>query len=191
MHELDEQGVYTITYRLLQSGKPVYASMKITRMPDGKHMIIGVSIIDSQMKETELANELMREKDALARVMSLSEDYMSIYSIDCETNKFFEYGATEEFETLGIAKVGNDFFESTRITSKGLIHPDDEAEYWKRITKEFIMNEIREKGSYSYSYRLLINGEYKPVCFKIVPVRESSGDKLVAGIRELKDRKED
>ncbi len=48
---LDEQGVFTMTYRLVDTGKPVYVNMKVTRMqPDKRHIIMGISIIDSQMK---------------------------------------------------------------------------------------------------------------------------------------------
>jgi len=44
---LDTQGVYTATYRLIDTGTPMYASMKITRMPPHRdRIIIGISIID-------------------------------------------------------------------------------------------------------------------------------------------------
>ena len=51
MRELDEQGVFTSTYRLIDSGAPVYANMKLTRMPGGNRIIMGISIIDAQMKQ--------------------------------------------------------------------------------------------------------------------------------------------
>jgi hypothetical protein len=188
VNELDEHGVFNLTYRLLDSGEPTYANMKITRMPDGRHIIIGVSIIDSQMKEKKLTEELRKEQNALARVMALADDYMSIYSIDPVTNKYFEYGSTDEYKKFGLAKTGNDFFEDTKVNSVGLIHPEDMPEYKCMTTKESIMDEIKVNGSFSISYRLLVNGEYRPVCFKIVPVEESDGDRLVAGIRLLKPR---
>ncbi len=51
IRELDEQGVFNLTYRLIDSGSPMYANMKITRMPGGNHIILGVSIVDLQMKQ--------------------------------------------------------------------------------------------------------------------------------------------
>ena len=48
---LDEQGVFTTTYRLIDTGMPMYVNMKITRMPGTNRIILGVSIIDSQMKQ--------------------------------------------------------------------------------------------------------------------------------------------
>ena len=50
---LDEQGVFTTTYRLIDTGSPMYVNMKITRMPGTQRIILGVSIIDAQMKKRE------------------------------------------------------------------------------------------------------------------------------------------
>ncbi len=56
---LDKQGVFATFYRLIDSGKPVYAHMKITRMlPDRKHLIIGINLIDRQMKLKEMNDSL-------------------------------------------------------------------------------------------------------------------------------------
>ncbi len=56
---LDLHGVFTTSYRLIETGEPVYAGMKVTRMQPGKNrIIIGISIIDAQIKQKEaLENE--------------------------------------------------------------------------------------------------------------------------------------
>ena len=51
VRELDEQGVFTTTYRLIDTGTPMYVNMKITRLQGTNRIILGVSIIDSQMKQ--------------------------------------------------------------------------------------------------------------------------------------------
>lgn len=62
IRELDEQGTFTAAYRLIDSGKPTYVSMKITRMqPGGNRVILGVSIIDAQMKQKELFQKKKRQ----------------------------------------------------------------------------------------------------------------------------------
>ena len=53
LRELDAQGVFTTTYRLIDTGSPMYVTMKITRMPGGNRIIIGISIVDAQMKQHE------------------------------------------------------------------------------------------------------------------------------------------
>lgn len=53
--ELDKQNVFMITYRLIDTGEPVYANMKITRLERGSNrIIIGISIIDSQGRQTDV-----------------------------------------------------------------------------------------------------------------------------------------
>ena len=53
IHDLDVQGVFTTTYRLIDTGTPVYVNMKITRLRGGNRIILGISIIDSHMKQKE------------------------------------------------------------------------------------------------------------------------------------------
>jgi len=53
IRELDAQGVFTTTYRLIDTGCPMYVNMKITRMPGGNRIIMGISIIDAQMKKEQ------------------------------------------------------------------------------------------------------------------------------------------
>ena len=51
LQALDQQGVFTSSYRLMDSGAPVFASMKLTRLKaGGKRIIIGVSVVDAQIK---------------------------------------------------------------------------------------------------------------------------------------------
>ena len=51
LRELDERGLYTASYRLMDSGTPTYVHMKITRMlPDAHHIIIGISVMDSDFR---------------------------------------------------------------------------------------------------------------------------------------------
>lgn len=47
--ELDRNGVFTTTYRLIDTGKPMYVSMKITRLEQrSNRIILGVSVMDTQ-----------------------------------------------------------------------------------------------------------------------------------------------
>ncbi len=58
---LDRNGVFTVSYRLIDSGKPVYAGLKATRMQAGRNrIIIGVSIIEAQVKQLEAAERARR-----------------------------------------------------------------------------------------------------------------------------------
>lgn len=57
----------TLRNRLVDTGAPMYVNMKITRMQGTNRIIIGVSIIDAQMKQRELAEKLTKENQTAGR----------------------------------------------------------------------------------------------------------------------------
>ena len=188
VRELKEQGVFTTTYRLTDTGTPMYVNMKITRMPGGNHIIMGISIIDAQMKQKELLEETKMERDALARIMTLNEGYLSLYSVDPETGHYVEYGSSPEYEGLGFDKAGPDFFMRGVEDGKNVVYEDDLPEYLRRFSKENVIKTVRDNKMFRIYYRLKINDKLVPVCLKIALVKDYNGEKLIAGVREWKER---
>ncbi len=188
IRELDRQGVFTTTYRLVDTGEPIYANLKIMRMqPDGKHLIIGVSIIDSQMKQKEQIENARKERDALARVMALTENYISLYSVDPDTGSYVEYTSTEAYESLGLAKEGKDFYRRAVEDVKRTVYPDDLPGFLDAFTMEKILTEIRTTGFFTLHYRLMIGGKPQPVMLKIAPFIEGRERRLLVGVRALEN----
>ena len=185
IRELDEQGVFTITYRLIDTGAPTYVNMKITRMPGGNRIIMGISIVDSQMKQKEADMRLRQEQLAFGRLAALSGNYIVNYSVDPETGHFTEYSAAKEYADYGIAKEGEDFFEQLERNSPAVVDPADLAEYMQAATKENMLREIRQHGLFAIHYRLLFNGRYRPVSLRAALVKEPGGEKLIVGINTL------
>ena len=74
MSSLEENGVFSMTYRLMINGTPNYVHMKAMRMEDktDHHIVIGVSSIDAQMRrDQELANaRMIANRDPLTGVKS-------------------------------------------------------------------------------------------------------------------------
>lgn len=188
--ELDTQGVYTATYRLIDTGTPMYVSMKITRMhTNGNRIIMGISIIDAQMRQSEHIRQIQWERDTLARVMALSEDYFSLYMIDPDTGSYVEYSASDEYRSLGLAREGEDFFLRGIEDGKQNVYPADLSTYLARFTRENIMRAIREEGAFKLQYRLVIGGEPRSVSLRISAFRDGGEEKLVAGVRAWRRRR--
>ena len=189
LRELDEQGVFNTTYRLMDTGEPMYVNMKITRMQKSKNqIIIGISIVDQQMKHKDSFENIKKDHDTLVRMLALSEDYLSLYTVDPETNGYLEYNATKEYESLGFAKHGDDFFLQGLEDGRKTVYPEDLPLYEKEFTKEKVMAKIRGGQIYRLHYRLMINGEPKPVSLRIAMFRENGDEKLVAGVRLWRER---
>ena len=189
IRELEEHGVFTTVYRLVDTGEPVYAHLKITRMQGTNRIILGVSIIDSQMKQQRQIASIRREQDTLAKVMAITEDYLSLYSVDPETGHYIEYSATGEYETLGLAKEGADFFRAGTENGKKTICPEDLPLFLKAFTKENILKVLKEEGRFVTHYRLMLEGEPKMVSLKIAPYNDGEKETLLAGVRKWRVRK--
>lgn len=187
---LDEAGSFTATYRLIDTGEPVYASMKIMRMhPTSKHLIIGISIVDSEMKQRKLSDTIQTEETVYTRIMALSGGYLSLYTVDTKTGEYFEYNASSEYDSFGFAKRGEDFFQDGIINVQKIVYSEDLPLYMSRFTKDNVLEEIRQKGVFLLQYRIMSNGEIKEVLLKIVSVKENGNDKLIVGLRLWKSRK--
>ncbi len=188
LKELDEQGVFTATYRLIDTGTPTYVNMKINRMQGTNRIILGVSVVDSQMKQQAYMENVMRERAALAQMMAISEDYYILYSVDPETDHYVEFTATPEFEQLGIAKEGEDFFRSSVENSRKLICPEDLDKFLQAFTKDQVMEAIQRAGKYTLAYRLMLHGAEQPIFLKIVPFHDGKTGKLLASVRKWRTR---
>ena len=189
IRELDERGVFTTVYRLIDTGEPVYAHMKVTRMQGTNRIILGISIIDAQMKQQKQIASIQREKDTLAKVMAITEDYLSLYSVDPETGYFIEYSATGEYEKLGIVKEGDDFFRLGAENGKRVVYPEDLPHFLKEFTMENILKVLKEEGRFVTHYRLMIEGVPQMVSLKVAPFHDGEKDILLAGVRKWRVRK--
>jgi len=190
LRELDRQGTFTITYRLLGGGAFVYANMKIMRVqPNGRHLIIGISIVDSQMRKKAELDRVRGAQETLARVMALSGEYLVLYIANPGSGRYVEYSATDQYDRLNIAKQGDDFFAQSMANIEKVIVPDDLQGFRERFSKEVVLREVEENGSFQMRYRLIMEGEPQSVVLKIALVHESGGDRLIAGVRAWSDRK--
>ena len=181
LHELNTQGVFTTTYRLIDTGTPMYVNMKITRMQGGNRIILGISIIDAQMKQQEEEKKLRKEKIALGRIAALSPNYIVLYTVDPVTGHYTQYNPSNEFSKIGLAIQGNDFFTDVVLDAPKAIAPEDLERHLRVFTKENVMREIRKNGFYLHSYRLIIDGKTTPVTLRATLI-EDEGEKILLGV---------
>ena len=182
LRDLDRQGVFTTTYRLIDTGTPMYVNMKITRLRGGNRLILGVSIIDAHMKRLEEDKKLRQERIALGRIAALSPHYIVLYTIDPVTGHYIQYNPSKEYERFGLAEQGDDFFGDVVRDAPKAIAPDDIERHLRIFTKENMLREIREHGIFIHKYRLLLEGKIVPAGLKAKLIRESDGEKIILGV---------
>ena len=186
---IDEQGSFVLTYRQFVNNVPTYMNLKAVRMQNNSnYLIIGVNNIDAQMKQKEAMNRMQREQITYQRIAALSGEYICIYIVDPETDHYSEYGARKGYETLGLAREGEDFFNTARKNADNTICPDDLDKFMEHFTKEEVMRDIDQNGIYGLQYRLIIDGKARWVNLKAAVVMEKEGPRIIVGINDIDAR---
>ncbi len=122
-----------------------------------------------------------------SRISALSGNYLVLYTVDPVTEGYVEFSATKDFEELGLAKSGKEFFAASRINGERAVFAADLQMYRQRFTKENVLREIEERGLFLMHYRLVMDGSPVPVCLRAALVSESDGDKLLVGVTRDED----
>ncbi len=187
LDHLEKQGVFNLTYRLMINGEPVFVNMKAKRMHhDDGHIIIGVSNIDTQMKQKMILDRTRRNEMIYSGIMALSDDCICIYTVDIGTGDYSEYNAADSYKGLGLAKDGTDFFTKAIMYSSSVIPDEDQSILKERFTHENVMNDISENGHFTLEYHLIMSGETVPVRLKAALVKDSEDKELIIGVYRIR-----
>lgn len=188
LDSIDKHGAFTLTYRLMADGAPVYVSMKAVRMNfDSTHIIIGVSNVDAQMRQKAAMEKLQAEQITYARINALSKGFICIYTVDPDTGSYTEFSASRDYKGLGLAKEGDDFWTASRIESVRHVYSEDVEKFQTSFRRDRVMAEIREKGIFTLQYRMLLDGEPKYVTVQAALVEEKDGPRLIIGVNNVDD----
>ena len=180
--DVDTQGAFTMTYRMIDTGVPVYVNMKVSRTKNGSRLIMGVSMIDAQMKQQEEEKQLRQDRASLGRIAALSPDYLVLYTIDPETGNYTQYNASKEYEGFGLATRGENFFADVAKDSPKAIAPEDLERHLRVLSKENLISEIQKNGFLIHNYRMITDGKRIPVSLRATLIREGEEEKIILGI---------
>ena len=186
---LDNHGVFTITYRLNRETGPVYVNMKAVRIKSrGNHIIIGVNNVDAQMKQQEALERVKEEQATYERITALAGDYIAIYTVDPKTDHYIEYSASKEYEALGISKEGKDFFQATITDAEKHIFGEDLEGFLAAFSKEKILTQIEKNGLFTMTYRIVVGGEPLYINLKAAIIKEKGVPQLIVGLNNVDEQ---
>ncbi len=115
---------------------------------------------------------------------ALSEDYIFLYFIDMNTGEFTEYSPDGANRDVSIERHGKDFFAESLEVASNLIYKDDLEDFLKVFSKKNIEKSLKENGTFTLTYRNMIDGEPVYVNMKIVKIR-GEDDKVILGINNV------
>ncbi|MCR5099341.1 MAG: EAL domain-containing protein [Lachnospiraceae bacterium] len=186
LKEIEENGSFMARYRVMKDIVPVYVNMKSLRMEgDTKHIIFGVNHVDVLVNKKEIEDRISQTQIIYKRIMALLGNYIAIYTVDVNTDRYFEYNATTDYEELGLKKHGEDFFASAVRDSEDVIVPGDQPGFISAFTKEKVIGEIDKKGSFDIYYHIMLEEAPVSVRLHAVRVEEKEGDKLIVGVSRM------
>ncbi len=143
-----------LLFQILDSRYPSYAT----------GLIIGICLIHSYVEAGE-----RKEKEIYDNIAkSLAEDYEAIYYINIETGRYREFSKNQEYASMKVPVQGRDFYAETRVNIEKYVHPDDREFAQNLHRKETMLQNLKDRKSYSYKYRLMINGQPKHFQFTVM-----------------------
>ena len=144
-------------------------------------LIIGICVIHSYVEAGE-----RKEKEIYDNIATrLAENYEEIYYINIETGAFEEFSKSDIYASMEVPVEGRDFYEETRLNVERYVHPDD-REFARNIhTKETMLKVLENKESYSFKYRLLINGKQRHFLFTMM--RAPDGKHFIISEKDIDD----
>ncbi|MBQ8135919.1 MAG: hypothetical protein IJ174_00595, partial [Clostridia bacterium] len=180
--ELDQNGSFTLSCRLMKDAAPAWVSMKATRMTDRNdpHIVIGVNHITSQTQRL-MEGETSREQSlTFSRIaQALSKDYYSIYLVNLENDEYIEYSTTTENQDLHVEQSGSNFFEECHRSVIRLVHPDDLKKALSVWEKDRLMEALADGQSFSFTYRLLFDGNPVYISCKVIRLTDEEIDQYI------------
>ena len=178
---------FTINCQMLVSGSPMHVRVKGMRLQDDPdHILIAMSNIDAEVEREKAYQEALEKSITYARLaQALAADYISIYYVDMETERFIEYGSHEAYESLGIEKKGDNFFEVSRSNSRRVMYQEDQKEFLKIFTRDNLMKELDRNGTFTISYRLVFGGTPTWVSMKATRMMDPKDPHIVIGVSNI------
>ena len=117
-------------------------------------------------------------------IRALSSDYVNLYYVDLDTDRFIEYTPDTGHGGLTVERRGEDFFSASEKDAQLFIYKEDREYFLQCFTKENIVRNMDEHGTFTLTYRLMMNGTPAYVSMKAVRMR---GDRthIIIGVSNV------
>ena len=161
----------------LQDGSTAHAFMKRIAYNDVTNTAaIGVTVLDVIDPGRQMSSITYGH---IAR--ALSADFVNLFYVDLDTEKYIQYGTDEVHEDLVTERHGEDFFLNSQKDAMHRLYEEDREAFKATFQKEKILQALDEHGSFATTYRMLIN--QKPVLVNMKVVRVAPNDShIIIGV---------
>ena len=81
---------------------------------------------------------------------------------------------------------GSNFFEAARKDAFYILHKDDREGFINTFSREIVLDSVKKYGSFTYTYRLMINDRPVSVNLKATSIG-SDGNHIIIGVSHFDD----
>ena len=166
MAAIRENGIFTLGYRVMMDGSPLHVQMNaaVVEEKEGIRLIVGLNDIEVQHRQKEIDRETARQKEIYDQIASsLAAQYDTLYYINIDDNTYSEISSTDEYKKLNVPATGNDFFAESRRSIGKYVHPEDQGKVLTIHYKDVMLNNLKNRNSFSIAYRLVVNGKVRHI----------------------------
>lgn len=133
-------------------------------------------VLSGEKKEKEI-------HDHIASVMA--EDYEAIFYIEIDSGEYLSFTKSSKYMTLDATELGKDFYAEVMESIDKCVYPED-REYAKSFyNKETMFKNTEGQHSFSFKYRVMINGE--PRFFLFTMMRDSDSQYIIFYEKDIED----
>ena len=187
MEALKDRQIFSLDYRLVIKGLPVYYRMKATctEAETGERLVIGISNIAGNLNMDEKFASAQRSSVTYSQIaQALTQDYFTIFYVDMETDHFLEYSSRGTERGLVLNRVGEDFFGVCRRDIPRLVAPEDREKVLAAFTREALYSELACDRTFYTIYRMNRDGEMVHVSLKALKLPDDPTH-IVVGVQDI------
>ena len=159
--EIERNGIFTLDYRVLMEGKPLYVQMKAAMVEEkeGRRLIVGLNNIDAEVQTRLALKEDQRKRVTYTQIAErLASHFDLIYYIDCESLHYAEFAPKKRFGELSVQHRNADFFEASQKDVDRLIFAEDRERMRLFLDKDHLISQLETRQLLTEDYRMIVEG---------------------------------
>ncbi|MBQ9624935.1 MAG: hypothetical protein IJR47_02390 [Clostridia bacterium] len=176
INAVEECKTFSLIYRLMVNGEPVYVNLNATYLEDGDkdHLVVGMRNVDENIKRREEFSGVNIQARVYSSIIhTLAKDYFNIFYVNIKTGKYIEYNSQNSYSGSFEAKQGENFFADGDKNLEEFIFEQDRARVKAAFEQNTLIKKIAECREFSMTYRWLFNDGPKYVNTKVFMLSDS------------------
>ena len=184
LKNLENDGFYTLTYRLMLEDRISYTQMLVFWANDSQHLIMCVKNIDNEIQRENAMKKMVAENLIFSQIAeSLAGQYDTLYYVDMLTERYMEYSSTDVYKSLGVRPEGEDFFNESLRNIQRVIYPEDRQAVMRIFDKPTVIRMLQEKHMITHTYRLMIQDGIMYARMSIIWARDNKH--IIVGVMNI------